>query len=380
VVVRNIQWLRTTAKDMLPEIRRVISLQSNFNAGKVWYHMGCLYIHILFLYVLILIVVGDDDVHMKILYCGMCHSDIHQIRGEWSNSMYPMIPGHEITGIVEKVGKNVTKFKEGDKAAVGCMVNSCGSCKQCSVHHCEQFCPKAVWTYNSKDVDGSVTMGGYSTHVVVNEKFVLQFPDNLPMDAGAPLLCAGITTWSPMKHYGLDKEGMRIGIVGLGGLGHMAVKLAKAFGMHVTVISTSGGKKADALENLGADAFLVSTDAEAMASAQGTLDGIIDTVAMKHDFNIYCSLLDTNGKYVVVGLQPEPIELASFSLVFKRIAFGGSLIGGIKETQEMLDFCGEKNIVADIEKISMDYVNTANERMIRGDVKYRFVLDLSTCC
>jgi D-arabinose 1-dehydrogenase-like Zn-dependent alcohol dehydrogenase len=322
--------------------------------------------------------VGEDDVQIKILYCGMCHSDIHQVRGEWHNSTFPMIPGHEIVGIVEKVGRQVTRFSPGDKAAVGCLVNSCGSCTQCTVHKSEQYCPKPVWTYNSTDVDGTTTMGGYSSHVVVTEKFVLKFPDNLPMDAGAPLLCAGITTYSPMRFYGLDKPGLKVGVVGLGGLGHMAVKFAKAFGMHVTVISTSEHKRQDAIDHLGADGFLVSKNEEQMASAANTLDGIIDTVAMDHDFNQYASLLGVNGKYVVVGLQPEPIKLGAFSLVGKRISFGGSLIGGIQQTQEMLEFCSEKMIVSDIEKVSMEYSNDAFDRMMRGDVKYRFVLDLAT--
>jgi D-arabinose 1-dehydrogenase-like Zn-dependent alcohol dehydrogenase len=322
--------------------------------------------------------VGDSDVHIKILFCGMCHSDIHQVRGEWNNSTFPMVPGHEIVGVVEKVGKHVTKFVVGDRGAVGCLVNSCGSCAQCTVHKSEQYCPKPIWTYNSTDVDGTSTMGGYSTHVVVNEKFALKFPDNLPMDAGAPLLCAGITTYSPMKYYGLDKPGLRLGVVGLGGLGHMAVKFGKAFGMHVTVISTSEGKRKDAVDHLGADAFLVSKDDAQMAAAAKTLDGIVDTVAIDHDFNLYANLLDTNGKYVVVGLQPEPIKLGAFSLIGKRISFGGSLIGGIQETQEMLDFCSAKNIVSDIEKVPMEYANEAFERMIKSDVKYRFVLDLET--
>jgi len=312
-------------------------------------------------------------------YCGMCHSDIHQVRGEWMNSTFPMCPGHEINGIVEKVGDKVTRFAVGERAAVGCMVNSCKKCDQCTVHKTEQFCEKGpIWTYNAKDVDGTHTMGGYSTHIVVDENFALKFPENLAMDAGAPLLCAGITTYSPMKFYGLDKPGMKIGVVGLGGLGHMAVKFAKAFGCHCTVISTSESKRADAIEHLGADAFVVSSDPAQMAAASKTLDGIIDTVAIDHDFNLYTDLLSINGKYVVVGLQPEPIKLGAFSLVGKRISFGGSIIGGIQETQEMLDFCAEKNIVSDIEKVPMSYANEAFERMIKGDVKYRFVLDLET--
>jgi len=319
--------------------------------------------------------VGESDVYLKILFCGMCHSDIHQVKNEWLNSNYPMVPGHEIVGIIEKIGSNVTKFKPGDRGAIGCMVNSCGSCKHCSVDD-EQYCPKCVFTYNGKDVDGSITQGGYSSHVVCNEKFVLKFPDNLPLDRGAPLLCAGITVFSPMKYYGLDKEGQKLAVVGLGGLGHMAVKMGKAFGMHVTVISTHDGKKEDAMTNLGADDFIVSKDEKAMAAAQGKFNGIVDTVSAEHDFGMYVSLLDTNGKYVVVGAPPEPFHVSSFSLLFKRITLGGSLIGGIKETQDMLDFCGEKNIVSDIERVPMSYVNTAMERMLRGDVKYRFVIDV----
>lgn len=289
-----------------------------------------------------------------------------------------MCPGHEICGVVEKVGDSVTRFTVGQRAAVGCMVNSCGSCRQCSVHKAEQYCDKGViWTYNAKDVDGTMTMGGYSSHIVVDEKFALKFPENLPMDSGAPLLCAGITTYSPMKFYGLDKPGMKLGVVGLGGLGHMAVKFGKAFGMHVTVISTSESKKKDALEHLGADAFIVSSDADQMAAAAKSLDGIVDTVSIDHDFDMYTGLLDVNGKYVVVGVQPEPIKLGAFSLIGKRISFGGSLIGGIQETQEMLDFCAEKNITSEIEKVPMSYANEAFERMIKGDVKYRFVLDVA---
>lgn len=321
---------------------------------------------------------GPCDVHIRILFCGMCHSDIHQVRGEWNNSSWPMCPGHEINGVVEKVGANVTRFAVGERAAVGCLVNSCGSCTQCAVHKSEQYCKQGpIWTYNSKDADGTMTMGGYSSHIVVDEKFALKFPENLPMDAGAPLLCAGITTYSPMRFYGLDKPGMKLGVVGLGGLGHMAVKFGKAFGMHVTVISRSENKKKDALEHLGADAYLVSSDEEQMAAAANTLDGIVDTVAIDHDFNTYVNLLDTNGKYVVVGLQPEPIKFGAFSLIGKRVSFGGSLIGGIQETQEMLDFCSANNIVCDIEKVPMSYANEAFERMIKGDVKYRFVLDVN---
>lgn len=305
----------------------------------------------------------------------MCHSDLHQVRNEWGNSTFPMVPGHEIVGIVEKVGENVTKFKPGDKGAIGCLVNSCGDCKYCAADT-EQYCPKMVFTYNGTDVDGTATQGGYSSFVVCNDKFVLRFPDTIPMDAGAPLLCAGITVYSPMNYYGLNKAGQRLAVIGLGGLGHMAVKFGKAFGMHVTVVSRSDSKKEDAVSRLGADAFLVSKDADAMAAAAGTFDGIIDTVSAKHDFGEYVGLLDANGKYVVVGAPPDPFQVSAFSLLFRRITLGGSLIGGIKETQEMLDFCAEKKIACEIEKIPMKMVNEALDRMEKGDVKYRFVIDI----
>lgn len=319
--------------------------------------------------------VGPNDIHLSIKYAGMCHSDLHQIKNEWGNSSFPMVPGHEIVGIVSEVGANVTKFKVGDKAAIGCMVNSCGDCKFCAADT-EQYCPKCIFTYNGTDVDGSATQGGYSSHIICNEKFVLKFPDNIPMDTGAPLLCAGITVYSPMKYYGLDKPELKLGVVGLGGLGHMAVKIGKAFGMHVTVFSTHDGKREAALRDLGADAFVVSSDEKEMEALTGTLDGMIDTASSGHTISSFINLMATNGKYVLVGAPPEPYQVSAFPLLFKRVLVGGSLIGGIKETQEMLDFCSEKNIACTIEKIPMSYVNTAMERMLKGDVKYRFVIDV----
>ena len=321
--------------------------------------------------------VGPDDVKIKIVACGICHSDYHQIKGEWGNSTFPMVPGHEIVGEVIEVGSNVADMKAGDRGAIGCMVGSCGTCRECKADT-EQFCPECTFTYNGVDVDGKPTQGGYSAFIVAPRKFVLHFPDNLDMKAGAPLLCAGITVYSPMKYYGLDKPGMKIGVVGLGGLGHMAVKIAKAFGMDVTVISTSIGKKEEACERLGADHFIVSKNAEEMEAAAGSLDGIIDTVSAMHDLQSYVALLRASGKYVCVGAPPEPYQLHAFALLMKRILVGGSLIGGIKETQEMLDFCSEKNITSEVEVIPMSYVNTAMERLHKADVRYRFVIDMDT--
>lgn len=288
-----------------------------------------------------------------------------------------MIPGHEIVGEVVEVGSAVTDIKAGERGAIGCMVGSCGDCRECNAD-LEQFCPKCVFTYNGVDSDGKPTQGGYSAFIVAPRRFVLRFPESLPMDAGAPLLCAGITVYSPMRYYGIDKPGMRLGVVGLGGLGHMAVKFGKAFGMHVTVISTSPNKKEEAMSRLGADAFIVSKNEEEMQAAAGSLDGIIDTVSAMHDLQAYVALLRASGKYVCVGAPPEPYQISAFALLMRRILVGGSLIGGIKETQEMLDFCAEHNVVSDIEKIPMSYANEAMERLLKADVKYRFVLDLAT--
>lgn len=287
-----------------------------------------------------------------------------------------MVPGHEIVGTVTEVGSNVTDLKAGDAGAIGCMVGSCGSCRECA-NDIEQFCNGCIFTYNGKDVDGTITQGGYSAFIIAKRKFVLRFPDNLPQDAGAPLLCAGITVYSPMKYYGLDKPGMKLGVVGLGGLGHCCVKFGKAFGMEVTVISTSPSKKEDACGRLGADNFIVSKNEDEMAAAASTLDGIIDTVSAKHDLMPYLSLLRPSGKFVCVGAPPEPYEVSAFALLMRRLLVGGSLIGGIKETQEMLDFCAEKGVVCDIERIPMEYVNTAMERLEKADVKFRFVIDVA---
>lgn len=286
-----------------------------------------------------------------------------------------MVPGHEIVGIVTEVGANTAGWKVGDRAGVGCMVNSCGTCRDCK-ENLEQHCSKCVYTYNGSEADGTATQGGYSTHIVVDQKFVLHVPDNLPLDATAPLLCAGITVYSPLRYYKLDQPGLKVAVLGLGGLGHMAVKFAKAFGCEVTVISRSEAKRQEAIEVLGADKYLVSADSEAMADAAGTFDGIIDTVAQPHDIAVYINLLRTCGRLVLVGGVIKPFEVASFSLIMKKAQIAGSAIGGIKETQEMLDFAGKNNITCMIEKINIDDIQEAMERLEKGDVHYRFVIDI----
>ncbi|VFQ88111.1 unnamed protein product [Cuscuta campestris] len=314
---------------------------------------------------------GEKDVQFKVLYCGICHSDLHKCKNEWGITKYPIVPGHEIVGVVTEVGTKVERFQIGDKVGVGCLVGSCRDCKNCS-RDLENYCPRSVQTYNDSR---STTYGGYSDIMVADEHFVLKWPETLPMEA-APLLCAGITTYSPLKHFGLDKPGMNIGVVGLGGLGHMAVKYAKAFGSKVTVISTSAGKKQEAIDRLGADSFLISRDPEQMEAAMDTLDGIIDTVSAVHSIQPLLSLLKTDWKLVLVGIPEKPLDLPVFSLLRGRKLVAGSGIGGIKETQEMLDFSAKHNITPDIEIVAMDYVNTALERLERADVKYRFVLDI----
>lgn len=318
---------------------------------------------------------GEKDVKIKILYCGICHSDLHFARNDWGISRYPLVPGHEIVGAVTEVGKSVTKFKVGDIAGIGCMVESCRSCENCTTD-LENYCSTVILTFSSVHHDGTPTYGGYSDTIVADEHFVVQIPENLPLDAVAPLLCAGITTYSPLRHFGLDKPGLHVGVVGLGGLGHLAVKFAKAFQSKVTVISTSPHKKKEALENLGADSFLVSTDADDLQGATGTLDGIIDTVSAVHTLFPLICLLKTSGKLIMVGAPDRPLELPIFPLLGGRKLVAGSGIGGMKETQEMLHFAAKHNIRADIEVIPMDYINTAMERLGKGDVKYRFVIDV----
>ncbi|GMY24002.1 probable mannitol dehydrogenase isoform X2 [Fagus crenata] len=318
---------------------------------------------------------GEKDVTFKVLYCGICHTDLHMVKNEWGTSTYPLVPGHEIVGVVTDVGSKVQKFKVGDKVGVGGMVGSCHSCDNCA-NNLENYCPEMIYTYGVKYFDGTTTHGGYSDIMVADEHFVVRIPDNLPLDAVAPLLCAGITVYSPLKFYGLDIPGMQVGVVGLGGLGHVAVKFAKAMGVKVTVISTSPSKKKEALEHLGADSFLVSKDQDQMQAAQGTLDGIIDTVSAQHPLLPLIGLLKKQGKLVMVGAPVTPLEIPIFPLLMGRKLVGGSLVGGMKETQEMIDFAAKHNITADIEVIPIDYVNTAMERLLKADVRYRFVIDI----
>ncbi|XP_019242268.1 PREDICTED: 8-hydroxygeraniol dehydrogenase-like [Nicotiana attenuata] len=317
---------------------------------------------------------GEKDVQFKVMYCGICHSDLQQLKNEWSDSIYPMVPGYEVVGVVTEIGSKVEKFKVGDKVGVGCLVGSCRKCENCD-NNLEIYCPDHIMTYNGIYTDGTTTYGGYSDIMVTDEHYVVHWPENLPMEA-APLLNAGITTYSPLKYFGLDKPGMHIGVVGLGGLGHIAVKFAKAFGTRVTVISTSASKKQEAIERLGADSFLVSRDPDQMQAAAGSLDGIIDTVSAVHPLLPLINLLKTHGKLVIVGAPDKPLELPVFPLLLGRKLVAGSAIGGIKETQEMVDFAAKHNITPDVEVVPMDYVNTAMERLAKSDVKYRFVLDI----
>lgn len=321
--------------------------------------------------------VGPQDVQFDILYCGVCHSDLHQIRNDWFPGIFPMVPGHEIVGRVVKVGDHVKKFKVGDLAGTGCLVDSCRVCENCK-SDLEQYCLNGgSYTYNGTEQDKvTPTYGGYSNTIVVNEDFVLHVSDKLDLAAVAPLLCAGITTYSPLRHWKVGK-GTRLAVLGLGGLGHMGVKFGVAFGADVTVLSTSPKKEADA-KKLGAHHFVVTTDPEQVKAAANSFDFILDTVSAEHDFNMYLGLLRTNGTHICVGIPPKPAEIAAFSIVGGRKSLAGSSIGGIAETQEMLDFCAEHNIVSDIEMIDMKDITPAYERMEKGDVKYRFVIDMAT--
>jgi alcohol dehydrogenase (NADP+) len=319
---------------------------------------------------------GPNDILIDIQFCGICHSDIHQARNEWGNSLYPMVPGHEILGVVRRVGSAVKKFKAGDLAAVGCMVDSCRTCASCKAGE-EQYCDKqaTVFTYNSKDKDGNLTFGGYGEHIVVDEAFALTVPKNLDPAATAPLLCAGITTYSPLKHWKAG-PGKKIGIIGLGGLGHMGLKFSHAFGAHTVMFTTSASKVEDA-RKLGADEVILTREEGWAAKHAGTFDFILDCVSAEHDVNPYLSLLKRNGTLCTVGVPEHPLAINAFSVVARK-NFTGSMIGGIKETQEMLDFCGKHNIVSDIEMTSFDKLDEAWDRVVKGDVKYRFVLDLKT--
>ena len=320
---------------------------------------------------------GTTDVQIEILFCGVCHSDLHQVRDEWGGSIYPMVPGHEIVGRVSAVGSGVTKFAVGDLAGVGCMVDSCRSCESCGIG-LEQYCDRnqIVFTYNSRFPDGTPSYGGYSNSIVADEAFTLHISPKLDLAATAPLLCAGITTYSPMKHWNVQ-PGQKVGVVGLGGLGHMALKFAHAFGAHVTQFTTSPGKEEDA-RRLGADEVVLTRDPEALKALAGTFHFIIDTVSAPHDLNMYLTLLKRDGSMVLVGLPEDPAKVDAFPLAGKRRSLAGSNIGGIAETQEMLDFCAEHGIVSDIEMTPISKVNEAYERMLKNDVKYRFVIDMAT--
>jgi alcohol dehydrogenase (NADP+) len=321
--------------------------------------------------------VGPTDVLIDIEYCGVCHSDLHQVKDEWGGSLFPMVPGHEIVGRVSKVGDKVRGFKVGDRAGVGCMVDSCRSCDSCK-EGLEQYCQKGfVGTYNSKEKGtGTPTQGGYSQHIVVEQAFVLRVPENLPPERVAPLLCAGITTWSPLRHWKVGK-GHKVAVMGLGGLGHMAVKLAAALGAQVTVLSTSPSKEKDA-KALGAHRFVVTKDPAQLKAVRSSFDLIINTVSAPLELNTYVSLLNRDGTMVLLGVPPEAPTLQAFALIGGRRRIAGSLIGGIVETQEMLDFCGAHELAADVEVIPMAKINEAYERMLKGDVHYRFVIDLKT--
>ena len=321
----------------------------------------------------------ERDVQLEILFCGICHSDLHQVRNEWSGVMptiYPCVPGHEIVGRVTKVGSAVTQYKPGDLAAVGCMVDSDRSCPHCKAG-LEQFCANMTLTYNFPDKHlGGVTYGGYSDSIVVDEHFVLRVPSNLDLAGAAPLLCAGITTYSPLRHWGITK-GKKVGVVGIGGLGHMGVKFAHALGAHVVVFTTSPGKQEDALR-LGADEVVISRNADEMQKHAGSFDFILDAVSADHDINAYLNLLAPDGNLTLVGAPEKPLSVAAFNLLFGRRSLSGSPIGGIAETQEMLDFCGEHNITADVEVIPIQKVNEAYERLLKSDVKYRFSIDMAS--
>ena len=321
----------------------------------------------------------ENDVQIEILFCGICHSDLHQVRNEWKNVMptvYPCVPGHEIVGRVTGVGSKVTKFKPGDVAAVGCLVDSDRTCPECQAG-LEQFCPNLTLTYNFPDKHlGGVTYGGYSDSIVVDERFVLRVPSNLNLAGAAPLLCAGITTYSPMRHWGVAK-GKKVGVVGLGGLGHMGVKFAHALGAHVVVFTTSPSKKEDA-RRLGADEVVVSRNADEMQKHAGSFDFILDAVSADHDIDAYIQLLRRDGNITLVGAPDKPLAVPVFGLIFKRRSLSGSPIGGIPETQEMLNFCGEHNITSDVEVIPIQKVNEAYERLLKADVKYRFSIDMAS--
>jgi len=317
------------------------------------------------------------DAQIDILFCGVCHSNLHQVRNEWGNSGFPMVPGHEIIGMVTKTGNQVHKFKVDDIVGVGCLVDSCRKCDNCE-HGLEQYCESGnSQTYNGFEQDKKTpTYGGYSNMIIVHEDFVLHISDKLPLEGVAPLLCAGITTYSPLRHWKVGK-GHKIGILGLGGLGHIAVKFASSFGAEVTMLSSSPSKEADA-KRLGTHKFVLTSNKDSLNAVMGSFDFILDTVSAPHDYNLYLSLLKTDGVHICVGAPPSPTEIMGFNLIMGRKSLVGSLIGGLPETQEMLDYCAEHNIISDVEVIDMKYIDKAYDRMLKGDVHYRFVIDMAT--
>nr|Q43138.1 RecName: Full=Probable mannitol dehydrogenase 3; AltName: Full=NAD-dependent mannitol dehydrogenase 3 [Stylosanthes humilis]AAA74883.1 cinnamyl-alcohol dehydrogenase [Stylosanthes humilis] len=321
--------------------------------------------------------IGEEDVALEVLYCGICHTDLHMAKNDFGNSIYPYVPGHEVIGIVAEVGSKVEKYKVGDKVGVGYFVESCRSCQNC-IDNLENYCPKHILTQGDKHIDGTTTYGGYSDSMVVDEHFVTRIPEGLPLDGcGSSSLCWGYSH-SPLKYYGLDKPGLHVGVVGLGGLGHMVAKFAKTHGLKITVISTSPPtKKEEAIKNLGADSFLVSRDPDQMEAPKETLDGIIDTVSADHSIVPLIGLLKSHGKLVLIGAIEKPLELPPFPLILGRKLVGGTLVGGLKETQEMIDFSPKHNVKPEIEVVPMDYVNIAMQRLAKADVKYRFVIDVA---
>jgi cinnamyl-alcohol dehydrogenase len=319
---------------------------------------------------------GPEDVFIKVICCGICHTDIHQIKNDLGMSHYPMVPGHEVVGEVVEVGSSVNKFSVGETVGVGCIVGCCGSCRPCK-SDVEQYCNKKIWSYNDVYTDGKPTQGGFAGSMVVDQKFVVKIPEGMSPEQVAPLLCAGVTVYSPLNHFKLKESGLRGGILGLGGVGHMGVKIAKAMGHHVTVISSSDKKKVEALEHLGADDYLVSSDATRMQELSDSLDYIIDTVPVFHPLEPYLSLLKLDGKLILTGVINTPLQFLTPVVMLGRKVITGSFVGSMKETEEMLDFCKEKDLTSMIEVVNMDYINTAFERLEKNDVRYRFVVDVA---
>ncbi|XP_043712839.1 cinnamyl alcohol dehydrogenase 1-like [Telopea speciosissima] len=319
---------------------------------------------------------GPEDVFIKVICCGICHTDLHQIRNDLGMSNYPMVPGHEVVGEVMEVGSDVTKFRVGDCVGVGCIVGCCRQCSPCK-SNIEQYCNKKIWSYNDVYPDGKPTQGGFAGSMVVDQKFVVKIPEGMAAEQAAPLLCAGLTAYSPLRHFGYNHSGVRGGVLGLGGVGHMGVKIAKAMGHHVTVISSSDKKREEALEHLGADAYLVSSDTAAMQAIADSLDYIIDTVPVFHPLEPYLSLLKVDGKLILTGVISTPLQFASPVVMLGRKSITGSFIGSMDETSEMLEFCKEKGLTSMVEIVKMDYVNKAIERLEKNDVRYRFVVDVA---